>query len=187
MSTKYFQVFCFFLISVLIIGCKDDVLPKPKSYLSLNYSKATYAVFENNCGYTFRYNSLANIASKSICNFDINYKNMKATVYINYKPVNNNINVLLRDAQKLTYEHVKKADGILEQPYYNKSEKKYGMFYEVTGNAASQSQFYLTDSVKHFLVGSVYFYAKPNYDSVLPASEYVKNDLRVLMESLKWK
>jgi hypothetical protein len=31
----------------------------------------------------------------------------------------NNINVLLRDAQKLTYEHVIKADDILEQPYLN--------------------------------------------------------------------
>ncbi|UPF11771.1 gliding motility lipoprotein GldD, partial [Flavobacterium psychrophilum] len=31
------------------------------------------------------------------------------------------------------------------------------------------------------------FYAKPNYDSVLPAADYIKNDLRILMESLKWK
>jgi hypothetical protein len=42
---------------------------------------------------------------------------MKATIYLTYKPVNNNINVLLRDAQKLTYEHVIKADDILEQPF----------------------------------------------------------------------
>ena len=108
-------------------------------------------------------------------------------MYLNYKPVNKNIDLLLRDAQKLTYEHVIKADGISEQPYVNKFKKSFGMFYEVGGNAASQSQFYLTDSTRHFLVGSVYFYAKPNYDSVLPAAEYVKNDLRVLMESLKWK
>ena len=187
MLTKYLSVIIIFSVFALIIGCKDDVLPKPKSYLSLNYPKPTYKTFDTYCGYSFRHNSVANIASKNNCNFDINYKNMKATVYINYKPVNNNINVLLRDAQKLTYEHVIKADGILEQPYYNKSAKKYGMFYEVTGNAASQSQFYVTDSTKHFLVGSVYFYAKPNYDSILPASEYIKNDLRFLMESLKWK
>jgi hypothetical protein len=36
---------------------------------------------------------------------------------------NNNINVLLRDAQKLTYEHVIKADDILEQPYLNPLKK----------------------------------------------------------------
>jgi hypothetical protein len=43
--------------------------------------------------------------------------------YLTYKPVNNNINVLLRDAQKLTYEHVIKADDILEQPYLNPLKK----------------------------------------------------------------
>jgi gliding motility-associated lipoprotein GldD len=48
---------------------------------------------------------------------------MKATIYLTYKPVNNNINVLLRDAQKLTYEHVIKADDILEQPYLNPLKK----------------------------------------------------------------
>jgi gliding motility-associated lipoprotein GldD len=56
---------------------------------------------------------------------------MKATIYLTYKPVNN-INVLLRDAQKLTYEHVIKADDILEQPYLN-PPKVYGMFYQVDG------------------------------------------------------
>lgn len=187
MFTKYFSLTFIITILILNIGCKNDVLPKPKSYLSLNYPTPKYGSFESNCGYRFRYNTTANITSKNNCNFDINYKNMKATVYLNYKPVNNNINILLGDAQKLTYEHVIKADGIMEQPYQNKKEKKYGMFYEVTGNAASQSQFYLTDSTRHFLVGSVYFYAKPNYDSILPASEYIKNDLRLLMESLQWK
>ena len=61
------------------------------------------------------------------------------------------------------------------------------MLYEIGGNAASQSQFYLTDSIRHFVTGSLYFYAKPNYDSILPASEYLKNDIKHIMESLKWK
>jgi hypothetical protein len=48
---------------------------------------------------------------------------MKATIYLTYKPVTKNINELLRDAQKLTYEHVIKADDILEQPYLNPDKK----------------------------------------------------------------
>jgi gliding motility-associated lipoprotein GldD len=177
----------FFCILTSIISCKDDVLPKPKSYLSLNYPEPKYVKFTNNCNYQFNYNMLGKVLDKGNCNFYIEYPSLKATVYLNYKPVKNNIEALLRDAQKLTYEHVIKADGIVEQPYQNSIEKTYGMFYEVGGNAASQSQFYLTDSTQHFLVGSVYFYAKPNFDSILPAAHYIKNDLRVLMESLKWK
>jgi gliding motility-associated lipoprotein GldD len=61
------------------------------------------------------------------------------------------------------------------------------MLYEIGGDAASQSQFYLTDSINHFISGSLYFYAKPNYDSIYPASEYLKRDIKRLMESLKWK
>ena len=61
------------------------------------------------------------------------------------------------------------------------------MFYEITGNAASQSQFYVTDSTEHFLTGSLYFYAKPNYDSIYPAAIYLQQDIRQIMESLEWK
>lgn len=180
-----FLLFATILIS--IVSCKDEVLPKPKGYLSLNYPEPKYVTFNKTCGYSFEYNSIGKIEDKGDCNFHIVYPKLKATVYLNYRPVNKNIDILLRDAQKLTYEHVIKADGITEQPFINDEHKTYGMFYEVGGNAASQSQFYATDSTKHFLMGSIYFYAKPNFDSVLPAAHYIKNDLRMLMESLKWK
>lgn len=187
MSKRYLSFILFCGLCISIISCKDDVLPKPKAYLSLNYPEPNYTKFDKACGFTFEYNSIGKVVDQGNCNFHIEYPKLKATVYINYKPVNNNIDALLRDAQKLTYEHVIKADGIVEQPYVNDKKKAYGMFYEVGGNAASQSQFYLTDSTKHFLAGSVYFYARPNFDSVLPAAHYIKNDLRMLMESLEWK
>lgn len=174
-------------ICIGVVSCKNDVLPKPKAYLSLEYPEAKYEKFTKACDYDFDYNSLGKVTDKGNCNFHIEYPKLNATVYLNYRPVQNNIETLLRDAQKLTYEHVIKADNIIEQPYVNPKGKKYGMFYEVGGNAASQSQFYVTDSTKHFLMGSIYFYAKPNFDSVLPAAHYIKNDLRILMESLKWK
>jgi gliding motility-associated lipoprotein GldD len=168
-------------------SCKDDVVPKPSGYLRLDYPVAEYVHFENDCPYTFDMNSNAIIKQKSDCSFEVNYPKMKATVYLTYKPVNNNINILLRDAQKLTYEHVIKADDILEQPYINRNKKVYGMFYQVGGNAATNTQFYVTDSTKHFVAGSVYFYAKPNFDSFIPAASYLKNDMQNLMESLQWK
>ncbi len=175
------------IVFFLVISCKDDILPKPSSHLRLDYPIAEYVHFENNCSFTFDMNSEAVIKEKTPCNFEINYPKMKATIYISYKPVNNNLKLLLRDAQKLTYEHVIKADAITEQPFINSSNKVYGMFYQVNGNAATNSQFYVTDSTKNFVDCSVYFYAKPNYDSILPAVSYVKNDMRRLMETLKWK
>ena len=113
---------------------------------------------------------------------------MKATIYLTYQKVeNNNLDSLLRDAQNLTQKHTIKADEIASNLFENKDSKAYGMLYEIGGDAASQSQFYLTDSLNHFISGSLYFYAKPNYDSIYPASEYLKRDIKRLMESLKWK
>lgn len=180
----------FFLIPLVqfsIFSCKDEVLPKPSSYLRLDYPEASYVQFENQCPFKFQMNSEAIIKGEKDFGFTITYPKMKATIYLTYKPVQNNIDKLLRDAQKLTYEHVIKADDILEQPFMNSKKKVFGMFYQVDGNAATNSQFYVTDSVKNFVTGSVYFYAKPNFDSIMPAASYVRNDMQRLMETLEWK
>jgi gliding motility-associated lipoprotein GldD len=187
MQKKQLTIFALLTVVFSVFSCKDDVLPKPSSYLRLDYPEAKYVNFENQCPFAFEMNSGAIIKGEKECGFTILYPKLKATIYLTYKPVNNNINNLLRDAQKLTYEHVIKADDILEQPYLNPSKKVYGMFYQVDGNAATNTQFYVTDSIKHFITGSVYFYAKPNFDSIMPAASYVRNDMQRLMETLKWK
>ena len=187
MINKIFGLAGLALTGVLFTGCKDDAVPKPSSYLRLDYPVAEYAAFENQCPYGFEMNVAAEIKEKQPCSFTVDYPNMKATVFLSYKPVQGDINNLLRDAQKLTYEHVIKADNIIEQPYINPQKKVYGMFYQVGGNAATNTQFYVTDSTRHFVTGSVYFYAKPNFDSIMPAADYIKNDMRRLMETIYWK
>jgi gliding motility-associated lipoprotein GldD len=173
---------------IALFSCKNEVVPKPPSYLRLDYPTADYVLFENNVlPWRFEINSDAVIKGGKDSGVTITYPKLKATIYLTYKPVKNDIDVLLRDAQKLTYEHVIKADDILEQPFINKNNKVYGMFYQVDGNSATNSQFYVTDSVKHFVAGSLYFYAKPNYDSIMPAASYIRNDMQRLMETLKWK
>ena len=175
------------ITSLLSFSCKDDVLPKPSSYLRLDYPEAKYVNFENECPYAFEMNTDAIIKKEIDCGFTITYPKMKATIYLSYKPVSGDINKLLRDAQKLTFEHVIKADDILEQPFLNPDKKVYGMFYQVGGNAATNAQFYVTDSTRNFVTASMYFYSKPNFDSILPAADYIKNDMKQMIESIKWK
>ncbi len=176
-----------FFILFSFVSCKDVLIPKPDALLSLEYPKAQYEMIHNDCSFVFEKNSWANLEEKPSCGFEIHYPAMKATVFINYKPVDNNLTALLKDAQKLTYEHFIKADEITSQPFVNDQDKVYGMFYSVAGDAATNAQFYATDSVKNFMVASLYFYAKPNYDSILPAAEYIKKDMYRLMESIQWK
>ncbi|MFN4027340.1 MULTISPECIES: gliding motility lipoprotein GldD [Flavobacterium] len=174
------------LLLLAFTGCKNEVLPKPAGQLRLDYEVAKYTSFNSSCPFTFEMNEKAKVNATQNCEFTINYPKMKATIYLTYKTVNNDIDKLLRDAQKLTYEHVIKADDILEQPYINNDKKVYGMFYRVSGNAATNAQFYATDSIKHFVTGSVYFYAKPNFDSIMPAADYIRNDMQHLIESIQW-
>ncbi|MDY8135052.1 gliding motility lipoprotein GldD [Aquimarina sp. 2201CG5-10] len=180
----------FLLSTTLMISCGGETLPKPKGMLRLAYPVPEYASVALDCPYSFDKNEIAQL-KKAIrnrkCWYNLEYPKLKATIYLSYFEVNNNLDSLLRDAQNLTQEHVVKADGITQEPYVNLEKKVYGMFYEVTGDAASQSQFYVTDSSHHFLSGSLYFKVKPNYDSILPAAHYLREDVKRLMETIEWK
>lgn len=174
-------------ITVVLTSCKGDILPKPKAMLRLEFPPGNYRQYDGDCSYGFAVNELSTLKQKTDCSMEIDYPMMKGSIFLTYKPVDNNIRELLLDAEKLTYEHVVKADAISPKEYVNPDKDVYGMFYEVTGNAASQSQFYVTDSLNHFVTGSLYFYAKPNYDSIYPAAIYLQKDIRRIMESLEWK
>ena len=179
----------FFLIlitGIILTGCKEDVLPKPKAMLRLEYQQGSTQSFMTD-NYKFHVNQLAEIEEKEDASLTVHYPGMKGSVFMTYKEIDNNLESLLTDAQKLAYEHVVKADDIVEQQFVNEEEGVFGMYYEVRGNAASQAQFYVTDSTDHFLTGSLYFYAKPNYDSIYPAAVYIQRDMRQIMETLKWR
>ena len=170
-----------------LVGCEQNTLPKPKAYLSLNYSEPVYKAVEHNCPYTFDLNDLAEVVPQDRCWNKILYPNMKATVYLSYVPIKNNLDSLLYDAYQMPSKHVTKAEEIPERVFQNHKDRVYGTLFRVVGEAASQVQFFLTDSTDHFLVGSLYFYTRPNYDSLMPAAQYIENDMMRLMESFEWK
>jgi gliding motility-associated lipoprotein GldD len=179
-------------LSLLLLGCGDDPLPKPKAYLRLEYPAASYEKASIPLPFSFEKNKLTDPISSikystSANGLDVKYPSLNATIYLTYKKVeNDNLDNLLRDAQNLTQKHTIKADEISSDFFENEEERVYGMFYQIGGNAASQSQFYVTDSINHFVSGSLYFYAKPNYDSIYPASEYLKKDIKRIMETIRW-
>jgi gliding motility-associated lipoprotein GldD len=186
------------IIVICCVGCKDEVVPKPKGYLRLQYPEAKYEKTEiENMPFSFEVNSLVNkVTAKKLASptesygVNIEYSSLKGTIYLTYKSIDNsrdNLIAFLRDAQNFTQKHTSKADEIKEKEFINAFNNVYGMFYEVGGNAASQSQFYVTDSTNHFLTGSLYFYVKPNYDSILPAAKYLEKDIKHIMETVKWK
>ncbi len=182
---KPHSIFFFFVLVGIMVSCKEKPLPKPKAMLRLEYPEVVLKKFSSK-EYNFHYNELAKIEVTANDGVVLDYPLLNGSIFITYKEVKNNLEQLLGDAQRLSYEHVVKADNITEQPFVNGEHKVYGMYYEVEGDAASQAQFYLTDSITHFVTGSVYFKVKPNYDSILPAAVYLQKDIRSIMESLRW-
>ena len=65
--------------------------------------------------------------------------------------------------------------------------KVYGTYYTIRGSAASPVQFYVTDSSRHFLRGSLYFYAVPQPDSIAPVLDFLTADIDRLVETIQWK
>ena len=181
-SKSYLHILIF---SIFLVSCGDNVLPKPKAMLRLEYPESSKEMLVS-VKFKFEHNAQAQVKKNNNFSVTLDYPFMKGSIFITYKEVNNNLEELLADAQKLSYEHVVKADNITEQPFINKKDRVFGMFYEVAGDAASQAQFYVTDSTQHFVTGSLYFRAKPNYDSIYPAAIYLQKDIRGIMESLRW-
>ena len=174
------------IVSISIISCKEDVLPKPKAQLRLEYNKSDYKQHNTNCPYKFEVSSQSISKTNTKCWVNIEYTDLKASINITYRPVENNLKELFLESEKLTFNHAIKADGISSIPYSDKSKQVYGSIYEVTGNAASPIQFHATDSTKNFITGAVYFNVKPNYDSIIPAINYLQKDIIHLMETLEW-
>lgn len=176
-----------FLCVVLLFSCKDDVLPKPKGYLSLSYKEANYKDLAIARPYHFEVSDKAVLKDEKNDWLKITYPKLKASIDITYRPIEGNLKELLVESEKLVYKHAVKAEQIVPKDYLNEENKVFGSLYEITGNAASQIQFHITDSTRNFIKGSLYFYTKPNYDSILPAVAYIKKDIIKLMETLTWK
>ena len=183
--------FAVLLCLFMCFSCEEIMVPKPKAFLSLEYPKASYSESQLNLPFEIETNNLAQLSISKKNNIPqgiiLRYPTLKASVFINYKKVNDNVEKYISDARKMTQKHVQVADEISERNYENTAQNLYGMFFELKGNVASQSQFYVTDSTRHFVSGALYFETKPNYDSILPAVNYIQKDFKHLMESFRWK
>lgn len=176
------------LLTLTIISCGEETLPKPKAYLSLEYPKKVYKKITIQKPYSFETAQITQTKDLPKNWIKVEYPSLNASVDVTYRPVDKNLRELLIEAEKLVFEHAIKADQITAPvEYANPNKKVYGSLYQILGNAASQVQFHATDSSKHFLKGSLFFYTKPNYDSILPAVEYIKKDMIHMMETLEWK
>jgi len=175
------------LFLLFLVSCQSP-LPKPKGMLALTYPEPSYTTWLSSCPFEFPRNVQTNIDSQENCFFNIDYPQMNARVYMSYFDLEqHNYSDLWIDVQTRLMEHNKTDVRIKESSYQNTGSKVYGRFFELQGDAPSNLHFVATDQDKHFLTGVLFFKSEPNYDSLYPAIQYVKTDMRKLTEDLSWR
>ena len=191
------RLFPIIVVLFIIAACNSDYTIKRRGYYKINFPEHKYQLFnEPGYPYTFEYPVYSNIVKDT--NFfdekpdnpwsiNIDIPSFSGKIYMSYKPVTAaNYDKLVSDAFTMTYKHTAKATEIKDSLMITKSGLA-GVFFQVGGNAATANQFFVTDSVKHFLRGALYFDATPNEDSLKVVNDFLKADMSHLINSLKWK
>lgn len=179
------------LITLLIVACRPTEAPKPYGYFRIQLPEQSYITVSDNKPFAFELPVSARLVNRTFPHeaywFDIEYPGLNAAIHVSYKPVKSNLAELSEDARKFVYKHSIQADDISEQVFVNQQNQVYGILYEIRGNTASNIQFVLTDSVRHFVRGALYFDNEPNKDSIAPVTNFIRTDIRRFIETFSWK
>ncbi len=181
------------LLSLSLSSCSDVPQPKPRGYFRIALPEKQYVSLDSMSYYSFEYPVYSpitpdfhSIEEKEWIN--IEFPSFKGTIHLSYKKVENNLSDYIEDSYQMITKHITKATGIRDSVVIDADRDVYGLMYFIEGEGvASPMQFYLTDSVSHFMRGSLYFNVYPNNDSLRPVIDFITNDARHLVNTLNWK
>lgn len=185
---------------LLWLSCSEAPTARPDAFMRIGLpSTDNYAPLKESAPFGLDINAEAEVIVKDVLAeegneevregeywLDVVYPTVLSTVQFTYKPVDNNLEALVRDAQQLAYKHTVKASGMREQFFEYKDKKVYGLYYELSGASATTTQFYATDSTQHFLRGVLYHYSAPNADSLAPVTQFMQAEILEMISSLQW-
>lgn len=185
------------VLFISVAACNSPYTPRPRGYFKIDFPKHEYKKFDQpGYPYTFEYPVYANVLKDSTFFEDkpenpywinIEFPRFAGKIYISYKEIGkNDLNKLINDAFNMTYKHSTRATEIVDSAIRT-SNGVSGVFFSVGGNAATAKQFFVTDSVKHFLRGALYFDASPNEDSLGVVNNFLQDDMKHLINTFRWK
>ena len=189
----------FFGLFLLVSGwaCNSTYTPKPKGYFNIPFPQRAYQTFQQpGYPYTFEYPVYAKVVRDSTFFgeptenpwwINVDFPGFNGKIYISYKPIGpNTLDTLIKDAYRLTGKHNTMAYSI-EDTAFVTPQKVSGVYFTVGGNVATAHQFFVTDSVRHFLRGALYFDATPNADSLGIVNDFLLTDLKHMVNTLQWR
>jgi len=192
------KIFILVLIVPVLLACREKYTPKPREYFRIDFPEKSYHPLNDGFPYNFDIPDYAKIIAYSndpgqAYWINISVPANKAEIHLSYYKLSDQqipgrqlLNKFMEEARTLAYKHSIKADAIQEQVFMNPNRNVYGLIYRIEGNAASPMQFFLTDSVNHFLRGALYIREVPNIDSLKPVIDFLEPDIIRLIETTSW-
>ena len=189
------------IATFLLLACSEEktALPKPRVYPRIEFPQKSFKAFSTSeCPFTttipayteYQKDDQKNEDEKQFaCWFDLYSHELNAYLHISYVDFQGRkaYDELVQDAFEMVDKHNSKANYRDELALSFPDRNVYGILFEIDGPVASPLQFFLTDSLEHFLRGSLYFKAEVNRDSILPVYQFVKEDLEPFFEDFTWK
>lgn len=189
MRKSNFMLVLILPLLLLVTFCDGNktFIPKPPTYLKIEFPEREYTTYGDPCSYSFQKPNYFDVQPiKNSCNRDIHFEKLNGTIHLSYIQMDTSLSAYVNYALDKIDEHKVKATAIYDSVFINKERKVFGTFFELQGNVASPFQFYLTDSTNIFMNGIIYFNSRPNYDSIKPVLNFVKEDLYRLMSTTQW-
>lgn len=195
---KKIRVSFYILTLVLIAACNSDYTIKPRGFFKINFPQKNYQSFQKeDFPYTFEYPTYAQVVQDSLFFeeraenpywLNIDFPQFGGRIHLSYKSIGrNNFDSLVNDAFTMSYkQHTYKASAIEPVPFTTPNGIS-GVYFSLRGNTATANQFFITDSVRHFVRGALYFSATPNEDSLRPVNDFLRKDMEHLINTLQWK
>lgn len=185
---------------IFVASCRPtSFTPKPSGYFRIDTPREhKYQVFDKEgYPYTFEYPVYSNVEKDSSFEeqkadnpywLNINFPGFNGKIFLTYKNIESYASFMkmVEDSYGYSFAHHERASYIHEEEYGNSFGTSI-MLYTIGGNAASSYQFTATDSTKHFLRGALYFDVTPNADSLKPANDFLLQDIKHMLASLKFR
>lgn len=188
-------------IALILLSCNSDYHPetKKKGYFRIDFPEKKYVAFaQPGFPYSFEMPDYAKVVrdtsffgepTENPWWINIDIPRFGGRIYVSYKEIQDRkqLDSLVNDAFKMAYkQHTEISTGI-DDSLMQTPKGVEGIYYSLKGNTATANQFFLTDSTRHFIRGALYFDATPNEDSLGIVNEFLKQDLKHLINTLEWK
>jgi gliding motility-associated lipoprotein GldD len=188
------RIFPFAAVLFFVIACGEELMiPKPPTYLRMDLPDHNYSTLKTDCGFSFdisnAYKSKTTAKTGTgICNLEIDLGPINGTLYLFYYPLtkSDTLSKFINFSNDKVDDHKLKATSINDEKILRPKDRVFGTFFELEGDVATNYQFYLTDSVNHFMRAEILLNSRPNYDSLKPSLDYLKVDLKKMVNTLKW-